>query len=116
MYCLKCGKSTQGEQVFCDACLDTMDNYPVKSDVPIHLPNRTILPTTKKPTHRKRTIPLEEQIQNLRHANRRLSTIVLVLVVALGICAGLLAYQLLNAQSTTETNPSSGKNYTYSPD
>ena len=116
MYCLKCGKKTQGEQIFCESCLAVMDQYPVKSDTPIHLPNRTTSPIPKKPAHRKRTISPEEQIQNLKHTNRRLTSIILVLIVALGICIGALAFQLLNPQPQPEANSSSGKNYTYAPD
>ena len=92
MYCLKCGKDTKGEQIFCDDCLAVMDAYPVKSDTPIHLPKRsTQQPTTKKAPSRKKVIPLEDQIQQLKATNRRLILMVLSLIMALGICAGAFA-------------------------
>lgn len=117
MYCLKCGKDTKGEQIFCDACLQVMDAYPVKSDTPIHLPKRNNQQASpKKQTPRKKTISPEEQVQQLKAANRRLLLTVLSLIVALGICVGTLAYCLLNPQPQTTTPGSSGKNYTYSPD
>lgn len=118
MYCLKCGKDTKGEQIFCDACLQVMDAYPVKSDTPIHLPKRnTPQASSKKPPHRKKATPPEEQIQHLKATNRRLLLMVLCLIVALGICAGSLAYCLLNSQPKTDAIPSgSGRNYTYLPD
>ena len=40
MYCLKCGRDTKSEQVFCNDCLAVMDAYPVKPDTAIHLPKR----------------------------------------------------------------------------
>ena len=116
MFCLKCGKETKGEQVFCDSCLQVMDAYPVRSDTPIHLPNREAHPS-KKQVHRKKAIPLEEQIQQLKGTNRRLALTVLGLILALGICAGAFAYHLLNNASQPASNSSNNvKNYTYSPD
>ena len=117
MFCLKCGKETKGEQVFCDGCLQVMDSYPVRHDAPIHLPNRTEAHPPKKPTHRKKAIPPEEQIQQLKASNRRLVLIVLSLILALGICAGAFAYHLANYPGQpTPASGNTGKNYTYSPD
>ena len=115
MFCLKCGKETKGEQVFCDSCLQVMDAYPVRSDTPIHLPNRETQPS-KKQAHRKKAISPEEQIQQLKTTNRRLALTVLGLILALGICAGAFAYHLMNypAQQIPDTG-NYGKNYTYSP-
>lgn len=117
MFCLKCGKETAGEQVFCDSCLQVMDAYPVRSDTPIHLPNRAEPQPSKKTAHRKKAIPPEEQIQQLKTANRRLVLIALSLILALGICVGALAYHLMNdsVQQASDSG-STGKNYTYSPD
>ena len=115
MYCLKCGKDTKGEQVFCNSCLDVMDAYPVKSDTPIQLPKRNApQPSSKKSSQRKKAIPAEEQIQNLKATNRRLSLVILCLILALGICASAFAYHLSNPPAQDTSN--SGKNYTYSPD
>lgn len=117
MFCLKCGKETKGEQVFCDSCLQVMDAYPVRSDAPIHLPNRTEPQPPKKASSRKRSLPPEEQIQLLKTTNRRLALTVLGLAVALGICASAFIYHLITnpaQQAADSGNP--GKNYTYSPD
>ena len=118
MNCLKCGKDTKGEQVFCDTCLQVMDAYPVKSDTPIHLPIRTDAQApSKKAVHRKKVIPPEEQVQLLKAANRRLALTVLTLILALGLCAGAFAYHLLNPEHQLPTSSgNTGKNYTYSPD
>lgn len=114
MYCLKCGKDTQGEQVFCENCLQVMDAYPVKPDTAIHLPKRSTQSAPKKPVHRKKVISGEEQVAQLKTANRRLRLTVACLVLALGVCIGALVYRMLQPQPETNTNV--GKNYTYSPD
>ena len=116
MFCLKCGKTTTGEQVFCDGCLQVMDAYPVRSDTPIHLPKRSEAQPPKK-AHRKKAIPAEEQILQLKLTNRRLTLAVVGLALALGICATALILHLLNPQfQMTPDSGNTGKNYTYSPD
>ena len=117
MNCLKCGRDTKGEQIFCDLCLDKMDAYPVKSDAPIHLPTRSSAPpATKKAAPRKRALSSEELIQQLITTNRRLIRVILVLSLVLCLCAGGLAYFLLNTPQDTGAPVNSTKNYTYSPD
>ena len=75
MVCLKCGKNTTNEQVFCDQCLAVMDNYPVKPDIHIQLPNRA---AHKKSSKKKRTPSPEEQVLLLRRKQRRLKWIIAV--------------------------------------
>ena len=113
MYCMKCGKETQENQVFCERCLQVMDTYPVKPDVAIHLPNRNQPPVTKKPTHRKRILKPEEQLVLLKKANRRLFLAGLVLLLLWGLTFGALVYQLTLPEETP--TPANNKNYTYAP-
>ena len=40
MNCMKCGVEIPEQQVFCDHCLQIMEQYPVKPDAHIHLPKR----------------------------------------------------------------------------
>lgn len=111
MNCMKCGKETQGSQVFCDSCLLVMDNYPVKSDTPIQLPSRTQQAPAKKAAHRKHTLPPEEQISILKKATRRLVSTCLILVLLLGLCVSALVYNLTKPQE--KVIPTSNKNYTF---
>ena len=90
MGCLKCGKKTEEEQSFCQACLDAMDAYPVKSDVPIQLPNRTDAPASKKTLRKRRVMAAEEQTASLRRKNRWLTAAVVVLLILLTMAAALL--------------------------
>lgn len=40
MACLRCGKKTDENQIFCPECLEIMEKQPVKPDTPIQIPNR----------------------------------------------------------------------------
>ena len=114
MYCMKCGKETQENQVFCERCLQVMDIYPVKPDAAIHLPHRSQPPASKKPGHRKRTLTPEEQVVLLKKANRRLFLVGFVLLLLWGLTFGALVYQLTQPKETSI--PTNNKNYTYAPD
>ena len=86
MWCLKCGKDTKDEQVFCPQCLAGMEKYPVKTDVHIQLPNRN-RNYDKKNAKKKRPPSPEEMVEVLRKKNRRLKTLILILVLCLGAAA-----------------------------
>lgn len=90
MGCLKCGKKTEEAQSFCQACLDAMDAHPVKSDVPIQLPNRAETSAPKKTLRKRRALSAEEQTASLRRKNRRLTAVVVVLLILLAMTAALL--------------------------
>ena len=116
MYCLKCGRDTKSEQVFCNDCLAVMDAYPVKPDTAIHLPKRDPQTASKKSASRKKPPTPEEQLHHLKTNNRKLLQVILCLVLLLVLCSGMLAYTLLKPQAPTNPDPGVGKNYTYSPD
>lgn len=82
MYCIKCGKDTVMDQVFCPDCQQEMERYPVNPNTPVVLPKRPQAPSVKK-APRKKIIPPEEQIANLKRRVRFL-TILLLLLFALG--------------------------------
>ena len=92
MFCLKCGKETQENQVFCETCLQVMDQYPVKPDAAIHLPDRQ-RSYLKKTAHRKRVPTQDEVIARLKKTNRCLiwSLAILLLIV---LVAGTVLYFL----------------------
>ena len=108
MWCLKCGKDTKDEQVFCPQCLAGMDDYPVRPDVHIQLPNHEARNNPKKNTKKKRAPTPEELVDILRSRNRRLLAIILVLVLLLGAAA----YALTQGKDVPEIVENWGKNYT----
>ena len=108
MKCLKCGKELKDQSVFCKHCLDLMEAYPVKSDVHIHLPNRTEAPEQKKRWRKRRQLSVSEQLRFLRRSNRWLVAAVVVLSLLLILVSSFLIHTLVN-----QNDPNIGKNYTY---
>ena len=107
MTCLKCGSTTADDHVFCEECLAVMDRYPVKPGTPVHLPHHAFVPTGKKQPPRKRAVPQEEQIANLKRHLRRSRLIGLVLFLALSLAAVLLVREFAGKDI-----PAIGQNYT----
>ena len=81
MNCLKCGKETKENQVFCPHCLDVMKDYPIKSDTPVHLPSRTPKPPSRRRKFKHRIMSAEEQLQHSKKAVRSLLALVLLLTL-----------------------------------
>ncbi len=97
MACLKCGKKTKDEQSFCPGCLEIMEQYPVKPDVHIQLPNRPVAEVKKAPRKR-RPLSAEEQLPVLRRKLRRLALVVVALAILLGAAAFLLVKDWLTEE------------------
>lgn len=91
MACLKCGKKTKDEQSFCPRCLEVMEQYPVKKDVHIQLPNRPAAAERKKPLRKRRILSYEEATVVWRRRTRWLAALVLLLLLLLGVALFLLA-------------------------
>ena len=66
MYCLRCGKETADNKVFCKSCLSSMEDYPVKTGQPIVLPSRPA-PLPIKKNRRSKPMNNEELLDSLRH-------------------------------------------------
>ena len=77
MNCMKCGRETENEEVFCRNCLQIMEKYPVRPGTVVLLPRRRE-PTMKK-TVKRHSIPAEEQIKILKKR-------VMILWFALVLC------------------------------
>ena len=107
MYCLKCGRKTEDDHVFCNDCLAVMDRYPVKPGTPVHLPRHAFVPTKAKQAPRKRVITQEEQILNLRKKLRRSRLIGLILLMVLSLASVLLVREFAGNDI-----PAIGQNYT----
>jgi Flp pilus assembly CpaF family ATPase len=107
MNCMKCGREIDAEQVFCAACLEEMEKYPVRQGVAILIPNRPE-ETSRKPAPRKRTLTAEEQLIRMKRLVRRLAILLAAAILALAavsVGAGLLIDEL-------ELKQFIGKNYT----
>ena len=83
MNCLKCGRDIAEDQLFCESCLEVMDQYPVKPNTAIQLPHREELPPVKKPSTKRRQAPSAEE--KLRTAKRFIRRILILWLVTLGL-------------------------------
>ena len=88
MSCLRCGRETAENQVFCKLCLEDMEKYPVKPGTTVQLPSRSALDNPRKP--RLKQPSLEEEYNKLLHAIRILLLVMAGLLMAFAITAGLL--------------------------
>ena len=105
MNCMKCGRETPFEQVFCEDCLLDMEKHPVKPGTVVVLPKHRDHAAMKK-APKKRTVPLEEQIRVLRKRQKMMS---LALLLCLAAIAAMLypTYHYLTVEHYDK-----GQNYT----
>ena len=82
MNCMKCGRETLDENVFCQDCLLEMEKYPVLPETVVLLPRRRESYVLKK--IQKRHVPtVEEQILFLRKLVKILLILVVVCIAAI---------------------------------
>lgn len=104
MNCMKCGRETPSEQVFCEECLLEMEKYPVKPGTVVFLPKRRETSIVKK-LPKRRTVSLEEQVKNLKQRIRILT----ILAVVLACLAAGLSYPAM--EHLMEDHFKIGQNY-----
>ena len=104
MQCMKCGRETEANQVFCPVCLASMEKSPVKPGTPVTIPKR---PQKVYTAPVKRENP-DEIILKLRRVIHILICVVLALVIVLGVSVGILIYHF---QSTDHNGFGIGQNY-----
>ena len=82
MNCMKCGRETNSENVFCQECLLDMEKYPVQPGSVVLLPRRRESYVIKKTPRRHIPSP-EEQIKLLRKWLMILSIVLAVAITAI---------------------------------
>ena len=88
MYCLRCGRDTNQERVFCDDCLELMDKQPVKPGTAIQLPRRNVNAAQKR-QNRRRALSPEEQVVRLKVTARTLFALLCTVLLTFGVCLWL---------------------------
>lgn len=111
MKCMKCGRETAADQIFCQDCLLDMERYPVKPGTAVLLPIHRDSSASRKNTKR-RAPSAEDQIRALKKRIRLLVIfllISLVLIVCLAFPAAehLMEKQVLPGQNYSSIVPSS---------
>ena len=104
--CIKCGRDTVSDQVFCPDCLAEMKKYPVRPGTVVQLPSRKAAPTGKKQQSKKRVIPLEDQVKTLK---KRCWTFFILMILFAALSAAL-AFPA--AEHIWGNNRKIGQNYT----
>ena len=108
MNCMKCGREVEDGQVFCPACQEDMEKYPVRPGTVVLLPKREETHYVKKSTSRRRAAPTpEEQIRSLK---ARLRLVTLMLLVSLTLMAVLIYPMAKEYLEDQQQRP--GQNYT----
>ena len=108
MNCMKCGRETKEDAVFCEECLDHMARHPVPPNTLVYVPNEKDRASVKKHAAAHPVVSTEEQIRRL---NKRVHTLGLLLALALGAA---VFFGLLSVDAIHDLNVSNfmGKNYT----
>lgn len=106
LFCMKCGKQTVDDQVFCDDCLEIMAQYPVKPETHVQLPNRPEL-AARKSAPRKKKLTLKEQNERLKKSLRVLTATLAVTLLAFAVTVSLL----IHTAQDRGVKESIGKNY-----
>ncbi len=106
MYCMKCGKETKGEQIFCNGCLESMAQFPVKPETYVQLPTRPVTAVKKQPA-RKKVLTQEEQLLRLRRSVKHLAVSLACSILALGLTVSLLVHTVSEQKASEDI----GKNY-----
>lgn len=110
MHCLRCGRETENQHVFCKACLEYMSLHPVKSDTPIYLPIRKEkdVPRKQYRWHR-RERTTEEMVVILRKRVRFFAAVSLILFMMLS--AAVAGVWLAKKQGAQIPIPNIGQNF-----
>lgn len=108
MNCMKCGKEIHEPQVFCDACLASMNAYPVKPDAHVQIPVRPS--AGGKAAAKKEPVTPEQQILHLRRQSKHLFIALLCSVLALA----LSVFLLFRISAPEPVPDNKGKNYSTS--
>ena len=115
MSCMRCGKKTDLDNVFCPECLSGMEGYPVKPGTAIHIPIRRE-PVEQLPARQVKEKSPEEQLASLRKLVKALVICLVSLAAALAISIGMLTFALAE-ETQPEADPQitpSRRNYTTS--
>ena len=102
MYCMKCGREVEGEEVFCPECLAQMEQEPIAMNASVKIPCQP--PYNNRP--RRPSVHLEEEVKRLERSNERLRVWVILLATA-----SVLLSMALYHKEVVKVVEDLGKNY-----
>ena len=104
MQCLRCGRETEEDHVFCFLCEAVMMKHPVKANAVVNIPERSVRSRNVQPRRQQRP---EEDTEQLHRTIMQLRLWVCMLMAALMLCVALLTWQELSRRD----EPAIGQNY-----
>ena len=90
MSCIRCGKDTIENNIFCSECLADMERHPVKPGTPILLPNRETRGAVKRASFKLAASKWQDKIFRLKYIIFWLILIIVLLSAALALCICML--------------------------
>ena len=109
MNCMKCGRETKSDAVFCRDCLEHMEKYPIPEHTLVYVPTeKDRVASVKKNTVAHPVASPEDQVKRLRRKVEVLRLLV-ILFVAASLFFGILSVETLHELKLTNLI---GKNYT----
>ena len=102
MNCMKCGREVDEGQVFCDDCLESMEQEPINMNTPVLIPAQPPM----KSSPRRPVFKPEDELKWVRDLNKNLCLVVLLLSVTVLMLLGYVFNQEV-LQAVDEL----GKNY-----
>ena len=108
MNCMKCGRETKGDAVFCDECLDHMERHPVAENVLVYVPSEKDRVAANKHKIENPVVSADDQVKRLHRKVERLRLLVILFMAA------TMFFAVLSMETLHELNVMNliGKNYT----
>lgn len=108
MNCMKCGRETKNEAVFCEECLEHMAKYPVPDHTLVYVPSeKDRAAATKKHTTTHTVVSSEDQTKQLKREADMLRLMV-ILFALLSMFLGIISMETLKELEVTNLL---GRNY-----
>ena len=107
--CMKCGRETKDDDVFCLECLDHMERHPVAENMLVYVPTaKDRAAAEKKLTVTHPVISEEDQVKRL-HRKVEILRLLVILFVGASLFFGILSMETLHELKLSNLI---GKNYT----
>ena len=109
MNCMKCGRETKSDVVFCRECLEHMERHPIAENMLVYVPTeKDRAAAVKKTTVAHPVVSAEDQVKRL-HRKVEILRLLLILFMGASLFFGVLSAETLHELKLTNLI---GKNYT----
>ena len=109
VYCMKCGRETKSDDVFCQECLEHMKRHPVPENMLVYVPTaKDRAAAEKNHTVAHPVVTQEDQVKKL-HRKVEILRLLVILFVGASLFFGILSLETLHELKLSNLI---GKNYT----